>query len=238
MCICIIILILLQEKELSLFYFILMTDITKTCTPFPTNSVPNINPPPWPRTQRVGQTNGVNFNFCPPVLSGVSAEELAWAEKKYILQNNKTPLTKNQIYSQVVKGLWKNPKRGYASQTDTYTEPNTNVLQRNNYQFLNVDSGQPYTLDPNKPANTQITTCIQPSPTTAQPKLPILAPPPTSKVPPPTLPPPPSNPSSTSNKATLPKKLPIVPPQPTVIAVNGSLNCSVTQSICLGLRPY
>ena len=202
-------------------------NIQKTCTPLPV--VINMNPPPWSRTQRVGQIRGVNFNRCPPALYGVSAEEVAMAEKKFILRNSYTRLTNNQIYSQVVQGLWTNPKKGYASQTDTYTEPNTNVLKRTNYSFLNLNTGQQSSV---KPDNGIIIPCIQPKPAKPQPKLPANTSSGSSGNNKHTLPPPNPIPSSTVPKTTLPKILPVAPVQSLVIPVNGRLNCAVTQSIC------
>jgi hypothetical protein len=231
-----IILIILLEKEYSYLLYIgnmgstnvnINIDIEKTCTPLPI--VINLNPPPWSRIQRVGQINGVNFNRCPPALYGVSAEELAMAEKIFILKNSQTRLTNNQIYSQVVQGLWTNPKKGYASQTDTYTEPNTNVLKRNNYSYLDVNSGQ---QSATKPDNGVIVPCIQPTPAKPQPKLPANTGTGSSGNNKHTLPPPPPIPSTTVSKSTMPKTLPVAPVQSLVIPVNGRLNCAVIESIC------
>jgi len=202
-------------------------NIEKTCTILPV--VINVNPPPWSRTQRVGQINGINFNRCPPALYGVSAEELAMAEKIFILKNGKTRLTSNQVYSQVVQGLWTNPKKGYASQTDTYTEPNTNVLKRNNYSFLNLNTGQQTAT---KPDNGIIVPCIKPTPAKPQPKLPANAGSGSSGNNKHTLPPPTPPSSKTVSKTTLPKLLPVAPVQSLLLPVNGRLNCAVIESIC------
>jgi hypothetical protein len=54
--------------------------------------------------------------------------------KGNILQyrNNNSNLTKNQKYSQISKGLWCNRKKVFATQTQTYTNPNTFGLKRIN----------------------------------------------------------------------------------------------------------
>jgi len=54
--------------------------------------------------------------------------------KGNILQykGNSSRLTKNQKYSQISKGLWCNRTKSYATQSQTYTNPNTTSLQRIN----------------------------------------------------------------------------------------------------------
>ena len=54
--------------------------------------------------------------------------------KSNILQykNNSSNLTKKQKYSQISKGLWTNRQKSYATQTLTYTNPNTSSLYRVN----------------------------------------------------------------------------------------------------------
>jgi len=69
-------------------------------------------------------------------------------EKGNILQykKNSSNLTKKQKYSQISKGLWTNRTKTYATQSDTYTNPNTTSLKRVNYTeipFPNTLVGQP-----------------------------------------------------------------------------------------------
>jgi hypothetical protein len=45
---------------------------------------------------------------------------------------NSSQITKNQKYSQIAKGLWSNRTKVYATQTQTYTNPNTKNLARIN----------------------------------------------------------------------------------------------------------
>ena len=60
--------------------------------------------------------------------------------KGNILQykKNSSTLTKSQRYSQICKGMWTNRTKSYATQTQTYTNPNTSNLQQVN--FINVPS--------------------------------------------------------------------------------------------------
>jgi hypothetical protein len=55
--------------------------------------------------------------------------------KGNILQykKNSSNLTKQQRYSQIAKGSWTNNTKSYATQSMTYTNPNTNALLRVNY---------------------------------------------------------------------------------------------------------
>jgi hypothetical protein len=54
--------------------------------------------------------------------------------KGNILQykNNSSNLTKNQRFSQIAKGMWINRQKSYATQSQTYTNPNTSSLYRVN----------------------------------------------------------------------------------------------------------
>ena len=55
--------------------------------------------------------------------------------KGNILQykKNSSSLTKNQRYAQICKGMWTNRTKSYATQTQTYTNPNTSNLLQVNY---------------------------------------------------------------------------------------------------------
>ena len=56
-------------------------------------------------------------------------------QKGNILQykKNSSGLTKNQRYTQICKGMWTNRTKSYATQTQTYTNPNTSNLKQVNY---------------------------------------------------------------------------------------------------------
>ena len=58
--------------------------------------------------------------------------------KGNILQykKNSSQLTKKQKYTQICKGLWTNRTKSYATQTQTYTNPNTSNLLRVNYNNI------------------------------------------------------------------------------------------------------
>lgn len=59
-------------------------------------------------------------------------------QKGNILQckNNSFGITKTQKYSQIAKGMWNSRKKGYATQSQTYTNPNTSSFQRVNYNSI------------------------------------------------------------------------------------------------------
>ena len=71
-------------------------------------------------------------------------ERVAQLNKGNVLQykKNSSNLTKKQQYAQVAKGMWTNRTKTWATQSDTYTNPNTTGLQRVNY----VETGN---LNPN-----------------------------------------------------------------------------------------
>lgn len=58
--------------------------------------------------------------------------------KGNILQykKNSSNLTKNQRYTQIAKGMWTNRTKTWATQSDTYTNPNNSSLLRVNYTIL------------------------------------------------------------------------------------------------------
>ena len=70
--------------------------------------------------------------------------------KGNILQykKNSSSLTKNQRYTQIAKGMWTNRSKTWATQSDKYTNPNTNSLKRVNYSILDP-SNNTFTSPPN-----------------------------------------------------------------------------------------
>jgi hypothetical protein len=62
--------------------------------------------------------------------------------KGNILQykKNSSNLTKNQRYTQIAKGLWTNRTKTWATQSDTYSNPNTTSLLRVNYSILDLSN--------------------------------------------------------------------------------------------------
>ena len=75
---------------------------------------------------------------------------IALINKGNVLQykKNSTQLTKQQRYSQIAKGLWKNRTKTWATQSATYTNPNTMNLKRVGYVEYPKDD-----ITPGSPAN-------------------------------------------------------------------------------------
>lgn len=89
----------------------------------------------WPRVQ----------NRCPDVGIGV-AEYMQYKGNVLQHKGNSSQLTKSQVYSLISRGLYVSRKKGYATQTDQYTNPNVAYLQRSNttsYSYPNDIVGAP-----------------------------------------------------------------------------------------------
>jgi hypothetical protein len=69
----------------------------------------------------------------------LGGEELQMLVKGNVLQYKKNafPITKSQRYSQIAKGQWINRNTTWAVQSETYTNPNTQMLKRVN--AVNID---------------------------------------------------------------------------------------------------
>lgn len=108
------------------------------------------NPRPprvWSRVQnRCTFTDNNSYNSVYSPLTGktTSLLEADYYDKLLykgnILQykKNTSNLTKSQRYSQICKGMWTNRTKSYATQTQSYTNPNTSNLKQVN--FINVPS--------------------------------------------------------------------------------------------------
>ena len=72
--------------------------------------------------------------------------------KGNILQykKNSSCLTKKQTYSLIAKGKWITQNKTYATQTDTYTNPNINSLRRLNGKYIDKTTGLPALYPPVK----------------------------------------------------------------------------------------
>jgi hypothetical protein len=72
--------------------------------------------------------------------------------KGNILQykKNSSNLTKQQRYSQIAKGYWTNKTKSYATQSLTYTNPNTNALLRVNYTTTTSTATNPFDCSSNE----------------------------------------------------------------------------------------
>jgi hypothetical protein len=94
---------------------------------------PPIPPRAWSRVQN-------KCTFIDPSLNNeiVGQYTSQMLSKGNVLQykKNSSSLTKNQRYSQIAKGYWTNRTRTYATQSQTYTNPNTASLLRVNYKTI------------------------------------------------------------------------------------------------------
>jgi hypothetical protein len=147
--------------------------------------------------------------------------------KGNILQykKNSQDLTKQQRYSKIAKGEWTNRNTTWASQSQTFTEPNTQSLKRVNYTNIFASTGQgtnlPLTCSIPVTGVTPGTLPSQVIPSVQDP--PSTLPPfgyPVNPYPPNTLP---FNPNNVN-----------VEPDPIVIANGGSLICNTVENICTG----
>ena len=105
-----------------------------------------IPPRVWSRVQNpctyIVPDNSYNSIYIPLTNQTVSLAQANLEEKiQYkgnILQykGNSSRITKNQKYSQISKGLWCNRTKVFATQSQTYTNPNTTSLARVNYTSI------------------------------------------------------------------------------------------------------
>jgi len=71
-------------------------------------------------------------------------------------KKNSSGLTKKQKYSQISKGLWVNRTKTFATQTDTYTNPNMSSLKRVGYtEYNSLQSLPQYIYNTSNPFNCQ-----------------------------------------------------------------------------------
>jgi hypothetical protein len=144
---------------------------------------------------------------------------VALINKGNVLQykGNSSQLNKQQVYSKIAKGQWTNRTTTWATQSDKYTNPNTNHLKRVGGEWID-ENGQvvvkPSCQLPPAPIN-YVLPSTQPMPNINQ----ILPPPP-----------PVINPT-TNNAIPL---VPTVTEEPTAILDFGNLICNTTENICTG----
>ena len=155
--------------------------------------------------------------------------ELAVLKKGNILQykKNSSNITKQQRYAQIARGNWTNRTTTWATQTESYTNPNTNMLQRVNYSNITA-AGAP-TIDP-------ITRCpILPFKNYGGGPLPLSSNS-NGNGNNPVLPPPPpliNNPSNQNVLPPLPPTVPVIIPD-IVIPDGGTLVCNTYENPCTG----
>ena len=124
----------------------------------------------WSRVQNPCSTNTDNSGlvYMPLSKQYVKPFQASYEQQMLLKGNilqykkNSSNLTKNQRYSQIVKGQWTNRTKSFATQTESYTNPNTSSLLRVNYTnipypntlvgFPNNPSG-PFQYDVQNPFN-------------------------------------------------------------------------------------
>lgn len=160
-------------------------------------------------------------------INGNTAYQIAMDYKGNILQykKNSSNLTKQQKYSLIARGLWTNRTTTWATQTQSYTNPNTGYLKRVNTVNITLDgvvTDKPITCPPTIPPTTPPS--LPGTNTGGQPSNPPVIPPP----PPPQ---PPGAPSYPPYPPTVPDS---VPPPDTVVEDGGQLLCNVIADPCTG----
>lgn len=104
------------------------------------NNIPPEPPREWNRVEN-------RCIFDDPSNTNFFMEEKLLNDMQYkgnILQykKNSSSYTKNQIYSLIAKGKWLLRNKTYATQSDRYSNPNTNHLRRLNGQFIDLNTAQ------------------------------------------------------------------------------------------------
>jgi hypothetical protein len=107
---------------------------------------PDYNPEPpkeWYRFQNACPgtapqiDEAISLNSVDPTTGVLTAYkyQLAVYKKGNVLQykKNSSDLTKNQRYSQIAKGMWTNRTKTWSSQSESVTNPNSDLLRRINY---------------------------------------------------------------------------------------------------------
>jgi len=140
---------------------------------------------------------------------------------------NSSNLTKKQRYSQIAKGMWTNRNTTWATQSETYTNPNNLSLKRVNYVTVGGGGDFPNSVFckplPVTPQYDVLPDNVPPSPGPLDP--PII---------PPIIPPPEPVTPGTDDIVMPPYIVPIEPEPDIVIPDGGSLICSIVENICTG----
>jgi hypothetical protein len=185
---------------------------------------PNYNPRPpreWGRYE----------NPCAYIDNAVDIQpelvyKLEVLKKGNILQYkiNSSNITKQQRYAQIARGLWTNRTTTWATQTQSYTNPNTNSLRRSNFQNFNTVTLAPTSAPITCPAPVVPTNYALPPVNGGSGS--------SGPNPAPVIPPPPNH--GSSNNPVLPPIIPVTEPEPVIIPDGGSLICNVSENICTG----
>ena len=112
-----------------------------------------IPPRAWSRVDNkctYDNSTSVNVDNSDSIYDPAIFYRAALINKGNVLQHkkNSTQLTKNQRYAQIAKGLWTNRTKTWATQSATYTNPNTSSLKRVGYFEYPKDD-----ITPGSPAN-------------------------------------------------------------------------------------
>jgi len=165
-------------------------------------------------------------NYVPFVNNKISALDVRYQEivfrKGNVLQykKNSSNLTKQQRYSQIARGLWTNRTKSWATQSVSFTDPNTSSLKRVNYQTTQVNNTNLTPTDSvSCPSISGLTFKSLPATSTSPAVSPVIPPPPETK---------------TSNSPIIPTQT--SPPKITslVIPDGGNLVCNVSENFCTG----
>ena len=107
------------------------------------NSLPPNPPREWTRVENRCVSNETTIKPSEALL-------VAMQYKGNILQykKNSASLTKNQKYSLIGQGKWLLKRKTYATQSETYSNPNTNSLYRVNGTNIDTNNGNQETSDP------------------------------------------------------------------------------------------
>ena len=101
-----------------------------------------IPPRVWSRVQNqctYTLDSSYNQTYVPLINQTLSPEQAIFLDKQLYKGNilqykaNSSRISKKQKYSQIAKGLWANRTKVFATQSQTYTNPNTTSLKRVNY---------------------------------------------------------------------------------------------------------
>ncbi len=183
-----------------------------------------------------GNTNPEQKVYIPFFKESMTQAEFAYRYEMYkkgnILQYkaNSSNLTKQQRYSQIARGMWTNRTTTWASQSETYSNPNTQSLKRVNYGTTSADGG---------PIGPDASLCVFPIINPQYNVLPAtVTPGSVTPIPDPVIPPiiPPVEPLAPGiADVIMPPYVEPAAPEPTpLIADGGSLICSIIEDFCTG----
>lgn len=181
---------------------------------------PNYNPQPPREWSRFENTCAYEDN---PISLG-KAYELEVLRKGNILQykKNSANITKQQRYSQIARGMWTNRTTTFATQTQTFTNPNTKNFRRSNFTNYNTLTLAPTSLPITCPAQVIPTNFFLPTNSGG-----II----TSV---PVIPPPQNPPLIGPANPIIPPIITVEEPEDVIIPDGGTLICTITENICTG----